>query len=122
MVYVRSAAKKHGTTRRIEGPLEPGSRVVLVEDLVSTGMSSVSAVGALREAGAVVSAVLAIFSYGLREAATTFRDAGVTLHVLTTFGDLLRAAADSGAVDPDAARSLGAWHADPVAWSDSVGA
>jgi len=122
MVYVRSAAKKHGTSRRIEGPLAPGCRVVLVEDLVSTGMSSVSAVGALRDAGAEVAAVLAIFSYGLGEAAAAFREAGVALHVLTTFGALLRAAEESGAVGPDDVRSLRDWHADPVAWSDAVGA
>lgn len=121
MVYVRSAAKQHGKARRIEGPLAPDSTVVLVEDLVSTGMSSISAVGALRDAGARVTAVVAIFSYGLQKAEAAFETAGLDLHVLTTFADLLVSAERTGSVDAAQARSLRSWHADPQAWSDAVG-
>lgn len=120
MVYVRSAAKEHGKARRIEGPLTGGSRVVLVEDLVSTGKSSISAVHALREAGAMVSAVIAVFSYGLDDADAAFSREGLDLHVLTTFQDLLTEAERSERVDEAQALSLRAWHANPRAWSDSV--
>lgn len=119
MVYVRSAAKTHGRSRRVEGPLTAGQRVVLVEDLVSTGMSSLAAVDGLTGEGARVSAVLAIFSYGLPDAVRAFEEAGIELHVLTTFDHLLRAATRSGRLDADALRSLRAWHADPVAWSEA---
>jgi orotate phosphoribosyltransferase len=122
MVYVRSAAKGHGKARRVEGPLAPGSRVVLVEDLVSTGMSSIAAIGALREEGADVAAVLAVFSYGLPESRAAFAAERVDLHVLTSFGELLAAARAMGSVDEAQARSLAAWHADPRAWSEAVGA
>jgi orotate phosphoribosyltransferase len=118
MAYVRGAAKGHGRENRIEGRVAAGDAVVLVEDLVSTGGSALDAVAALREAGAAVAAVVAIFSYGFDAAHARFADAGVPLHVLTTFPTLVDVAADAGALDPDARRTLARWHADPKAWSD----
>lgn len=118
MCYVRSRAKAHGRGNQIEGPLVSGDCVVLVEDLVSTGGSSIAAVDALREAGARVAAVVAIFSYGLPAAREAFERADVPLHTLTTFPDLLRAAASRmSRVDVD---SLRAWHADPAGWSEAL--
>jgi orotate phosphoribosyltransferase len=122
MCYVRSGAKKHGRGNQIEGPLDKGDSVLLIEDLVSTGMSSLAAVHALQDAGATVPAVLAIFSYGIPMSRTAFRDANMPLHTLTTFQHLLEAAEhlsgprDLGEGEID---SLRRWHRDPKAWSDA---
>lgn len=117
MVYVRSKPKAHGKGNQIEGRLQPGQRVVLIEDLVSTGGSSLEAVGALREAGVAVRAVLGIFSYGLPIAAQRFAEAHVPLHTLTSFSTLLAVAAESEALTPDALAKLQTWNQDPAAWS-----
>lgn len=113
MAYVRSAAKAHGQSRRIEGAEVAGRRVVLVEDTISTGGSALDAARALDDAGAEVVGVVAIFSYALPAAETAL--AGLPTAALLTFLDLL-AAAD---LDPAAEASLRAWHADPKAWSDA---
>ncbi|QJC21916.1 orotate phosphoribosyltransferase [Arcanobacterium buesumense] len=98
MGYVRSSAKDHGRTNRIEGRLEPGARVVVVEDLISTGGSVIETVQALREAGADVLGVVAIFSYGMRAAAQTLRTADVKLTTLTTFDDAIELAQKTGRI------------------------
>ena len=116
--YVRGAAKGHGRQNRIEGRVESGQRVVLVEDLVSTGGSVLSAAEALREAGADVAAVLAIFTYGFAEAERAFAEAGVPLITLTDFAALAEAARQSGALGADAWEVLRAWRDDPAGWSD----
>jgi len=120
MAYVRSKAKAHGKGNQIEGPLEVGETVVVIEDLVSTGMSSVAVVKALQQFGVKVGAVLAIFSYGLPQAKTAFSQANVELHTLTNFEAMLTVAQGTGALNPDAVTSLMAWHCDPVGWSKSV--
>ncbi|MBO6576058.1 MAG: orotate phosphoribosyltransferase [Rhodothermales bacterium] len=120
MCYVRSKAKGHGKGNQIEGPLDTGDGVVLVEDLVSTGMSSIAAVEALRAAGAGVHAVVAIFSYGLEKSRAAFSEANVPLHTLTTFSDLIASAEASGGMSRVDVQSLRAWHADPVAWSEAL--
>lgn len=122
MAYVRAKAKEHGRGNRIEGRLAGEPRVVVVEDLVSTGMSSVAVVDELRAAGVEVAAVLAIFSYGLPVAAEQFAAAGVPLHTLTTFDVLLDVARVAGALGPDVVVSLQAWRRDPQAWSQAVDA
>lgn len=111
LVYVRAKPKGHGRGNRIEGPLGDGQRVVVVEDLVSTGGSSLDAAAALREAGGEVLAVLAIFSYNLPRAAQAFAEAGVPLHALTDFDVLLDVAAAEGTVRPDQRRDVLAWRA-----------
>ena len=118
MAYVRSEAKGHGQGRRIEGArLGTSDEVVVVEDLVSTGGSALDAVSAVRETGATVRAVLAIFSYGLAAAEEAFRDAKVACHVLTTFPVLLDVARrEHGLSDLDWAL-LKEWRSDPEAWS-----
>ncbi len=118
MAYVRSAAKTHGQGRRIEGAtLGPGDDVLVVEDLISTGGSALDAVSVLRETGATVRAVLAIFSYGLDAAAAAFREADVDRHVLTTFPVLLNVARRQHDLSDEARALLETWQADPEAWS-----
>ena len=118
MAYVRSEAKGHGQGRRIEGARLGGDdEVVVVEDLISTGGSALDAVSAVRETGATVRAVLAIFSYGLGAAASAFRDAAVACHVLTTFPVLLDVAHRQHNLTDEARSLLEDWRADPEAWS-----
>jgi orotate phosphoribosyltransferase len=116
MVYVRAGAKDHGKENVIEGRLEKGSHVVVVEDLISTGGSSISAVNAVRDAGAVVDAVLAIFTYGLKKASDNFRQAGCRLVTLCSFPVLVQAAADNGYISPAERSDVLAWSEDPENW------
>lgn len=118
MVYVRGAVKSHGKGKQVEGVLFPGQRVVVVEDLISTGMSSTAVVAPLEAAGAVVSAILAIFTYGLKRADEAFKSIEIPLYTLTSFQDLIEAAAQSERVSESGLASLESWHADPEAWSD----
>ena len=116
--YVRSSAKGHGRENRIEGRVTEGERIVLVEDLVSTGGSVLSAAEALRDAGGVVVAALAVFTYGFPEADRAFEEAGLPLHTLTDFETLARVAAETGALGGGAWDVLRDWRDDPVAWSE----
>jgi len=115
--YVRPEPKKHGMGRQVEGPHADKHRVVLIEDLISTGGSSVKCVEALRHEDAEVLEVLALFSYGLPQADATFQAAGVPLRVLATFNDLSAKAQEKGQIDPAEAASLAEWRLDTVAWS-----
>lgn len=119
MAYVRSAAKAHGKGNQIEGRIEPGQRTVIVEDLVSTGGSSRGVVEAVRQAGASVEAVVAIFSYGLPEADATYAEIGVPLLTLSRFDVLLDVAVREGRFGSDQLDSLRAWRQDPRAWSEA---
>jgi orotate phosphoribosyltransferase len=119
MAYVRSKPKDHGRGNQIEGRVEAGQQGVIVEDLVSTGMSSLAVVQAVREAGVAVLGVVAIFSYDLPVARQAFAAAQVPLRPLLTFADLLSVAQAEALLSPDALASLQAWHADPQAWSDA---
>jgi orotate phosphoribosyltransferase len=115
-VFVRKATKDHGLGRRIEGGDVAGLRTVLIEDMVTTGSSSLSAIEALREAGAQVVACLAIVTYGFIEAEQAFEAARIELATLTTFAALLEVARASGRIDDAGAATIGAWLADPHAW------
>ena len=119
--YVRSSAKGHGRENRIEGRVEEGQRIVLVEDLVSTGGSVLSAAEALREAGATVVAALAVFTYGFPEADQAFETAGLPLVTLTDFPTLAESARQSGALGEDAWDVLRDWRDDPKGWSSARG-
>ena len=94
--YVRSSAKDHGRQNMIEGEVVSGQRVVVVEDLVSTGKSSLVAVKALREAGCNVVGLVSIFTYGLDEATKNFADAKCTFHSLCDYNSLIQVAAENG--------------------------
>ncbi len=120
MIYVRSTAKSHGRQQQIEGALEKGANVVLIEDLVSTGMSSTSAISPVTDAGGHVTAVLAIFSYGLSQAREAFVSADTRLFTLTDFPMLIQVAQSSGAISDSDLESLANWHGDPVKWSAEV--
>jgi orotate phosphoribosyltransferase len=121
LCYVRAAPKGHGRQNRIEGRVAPGQRVVVVEDLVSTGGSVLSAAVALREAGAEPVAALAVFSYGFAEADRAFADAGLPLLVLTTFGALVRVAREDDLLPAESVAALESWQADAAAWSRDRG-
>lgn len=116
-VYVRSASKKHGLTNMIEGVLEPKQRVVVIEDLVSTGGSSLKAVEALREAGANVLGMLAIFSYGFDVAEENFAKSKCALKTLTNYHTLIDIAADTNYIEVDEIRTLEKWRMAPSKWN-----
>lgn len=117
LAYVRPTPKNHGMGRQVEGPSGAGHRVVLIEDLISTGGSSIRCVEALRQEGAEVLEVLALFSYGLPRAEAAFQAAAVPLGVLATFDDLAARAGSQGILDPADLASLADWRADTAAWS-----
>ena len=98
MGYVRSSGKDHGRQNRIEGKLEPGQRVVVVEDLISTGGSCIDVVEALREAGAEVLGIVSIFTYGLRRGLERLEAARVTNHSLSNFDAVCEIAAAEGKI------------------------
>jgi orotate phosphoribosyltransferase len=120
-LFIRKEAKEHGAKKRIEGGDVTGKRVVLVEDLVTTGSSSLSAVEALRAEGAVVTDCLAIISYDFPEARENFAATGVTLHTLTTFDSVLPAAVKSGLIDEAGAAVVRDWIAEPRSWAKRYG-
>jgi orotate phosphoribosyltransferase len=120
-VFIRKEAKGHGTKKRVEGGDVRGLRVVLVEDLVTTGISSLAAVEALREEGAIVEDCLAIISYGFVDATEAFKNAGVRLHAATDFEAVLEAALQRGAIDAESARIVQDWLQDPHGWAKRQG-
>ena len=121
MAYVRPTPKNHGMGRQVEGPMAKGHRAVLIEDLISTGMSSLRCAEALRAEGAEVLAVLALFSYGLPQAEAAFAAAGIDQAVLSSFEVLSKEAETRDLLDGAGAAALIAWRADTVAWSRAHG-
>jgi orotate phosphoribosyltransferase len=116
LVYVRSRKKDHGKENIVEGRLQKGKSVVLIEDLVSTGGSSVAAVQAVRQAGAEISHCFAIFTYGLRESAQRFGEALCTLVPLTDFQTLVETAAETGYIGSAERMKIAEWLEDPKGW------
>lgn len=113
MVYVRSEAKKHGKGNQIEGRLEAGQKVVLIEDLLSTGGSSLKAVDAIKEAGGEVLSVAAIFTYGFAEVATRFAEAETPFMTISDYPTLLEEAVEMGIVPEDKLSLLKEWSKNP---------
>ncbi|MBM7608297.1 orotate phosphoribosyltransferase [Lysinibacillus composti] len=111
MVYVRSKAKEHGRGNQIEGKISTGQKVVVVEDIVSTGGSSITAVEALRAAGCEVVGVVCVYTYNLPRAEQAFDDAGVKYVSLTNFDYLIEAATETGAITEENIPFLKDWHA-----------
>lgn len=118
MVYVRGSAKKHGKGNQIEGSIKPGDKVVVIEDLLSTGNSALDAVSALRAAGAVVVSIEAIFSYGMTRLFENLKGAEVEANALLTFDELIAEALAEGVLTDEQHRSLGEWAKDPSIWSE----
>jgi orotate phosphoribosyltransferase len=119
-VYVRSKPKEHGLTNTIEGDLIHGQRVLVVEDTISTGGSSLKAVEDLRAVGAEVIGMIAIYKYGFDTTRQRFEDAGVVLKTLTNYEILLRAAVQSGYISKDELDTLNEWKANPSEWKSKV--
>ena len=113
MGYVRSGAKDHGRQNRIEGRLEKGQKVVVVEDLISTGGSGIDVVEALREAGAEVLGVVSIFTYGMKKGLERLKEANVKNVSLTDFDVIAEVAAEEGYISPDDIRRLIAFRNNP---------
>jgi len=116
-IYVRSSSKQHGLTNQIEGVLKEGQTVVVIEDLVSTGGSSLKAVEALRNAGAKVVGMLAIFSYGFDVAEENFVKAKCELKTLTNYHTLIDIAADTNYIEADEIQTLEKWRMEPSKWN-----
>lgn len=116
-VYVRSTPKDHGLENLIEGNLKPGQRVVVIEDLISTGGSSLKAVEAIRAAGCEVAGMAAIFTYEFPIAIKRFKDANVTVHALSNYNAMLEAALKADYIQQDDLETLKEWRHDPASWT-----
>ena len=115
-IYVRPEPKKHGRKNQIEGFLEKNKSVVVVEDLISTGKSSLNAVAALKEEGANVKGMVAIFSYGFDLATKNFKDANVKLNTLSDYEHLLEQSLDSNYITKNELEALQQWRENPSKW------
>lgn len=117
-IYVRSEAKKHGLGNQVEGVLNPDTKVVVIEDLISTGKSSLQAVEALRDADADVLGLIAIFSYGFNQAAEQFAQADCPFETLSGYDYLLKQATQSGKITEAQHLELADWKSNPSQWSE----
>ncbi len=115
--YIRSTPKDHGLENMIEGNLLPGQKVVIVEDLISTGKSSLKAVEAVRAAGCEVVGMAAIFTYGFPIAEQHFADAGVKLVTLSNYNAMLEEALASNYISESDLHTLQQWRKDPANWT-----
>ena len=116
-VYVRSTPKDHGLENLIEGDLKPGSKVIVIEDLISTGGSSLKAVEAIRNAGCHVAGMVAIFTYGFPIAEEKFKEAKVNLITLCNYDIILDEALKIDYIDESEIKTLQGWRKNPSAWS-----
>ncbi len=121
MIYIRSDSKDHGKQNRIEGLLEKGKKVIVIEDLISTGGSSVSAVEAVRESGGIVEDCIAIFTYGMEKAEKRFKEAKCSLYTLSDFSVLIDVAAEEGYIDKDKVEMVKKWNKEPSEWGKEMG-
>ncbi len=121
-VYVRSTPKDHGLENLIEGNLNPGQKVVVIEDLISTGGSSLKAVEAIRNAGCEVIGMVAIFTYGFPISVKRFAEAGVKLITLSNYNSMLEAAVESEYIKPSDLETLKEWRKDPANWAPKTNA
>jgi len=115
-VYVRSEAKKHGMGNQVEGVLQPGQKVVVVEDLISTGKSSLLVVDVLRAQGAEVLGMCGLFTYGFPVADEAFEKAGVPLHTISNYTALMEVAEEQNLVRAEDREVLAMWRKDPGNW------
>ena len=116
-VYVRPKPKEHGLGNQIEGDLKEAAKVVVVEDLISTGKSSLQVVDVLREKGVAVMGMVSIFNYGFPAALEAFGAAKVPFYSLTDYGSLIQLAQQKGSVDPIHEEVLLKWRSDPANWT-----
>ncbi|MFT7498963.1 MAG: orotate phosphoribosyltransferase [Porticoccaceae bacterium] len=116
-VYVRPEAKKHGRQNQVEGVLESGSNVVVIEDLISTGKSSLNAVKALKKANATVKGMIAIFSYGFAIADENFKKDNIELTTLSNYESLLEQAVETNYISEKELKTLNDWRENPSVWN-----
>lgn len=116
-IYVRPEAKKHGRQNQIEGFIESGQNVVVVEDLISTGKSSLNAVKALKDANITVKGMVAIFSYGFEVSKQNFEKENITIHTLSNYENLLEQALDTKYITYEELETLSQWNANPSEWN-----
>ena len=116
-VYIRPEAKSHGRQNKIEGQLQENAKVVVIEDLISTGKSSLKAVDASQEVGAKVMGMLAIFTYGFDTAEENFKKQNTTLHTLSDYNHLITQASNEGTVSRDHLDTLKEWRKNPSQWN-----
>ena len=115
-IYVRPKPKEHGLGNQIEGSFEAGKSVLVIEDLISTGKSSLEVVTVLKNAGLHVVGMVSIFTYGFPVAAKAFEDAGVPYQSLTNYTSLIELAVEKGQVTPETQQLLMQWREDPANW------
>jgi orotate phosphoribosyltransferase len=116
-IYVRSKPKEHGMGNQIEGFYEAGKQVVVIEDLISTGKSSISVIQALRAAGLHITGLISIFNYGFDEAAAVFSNEGIPTRSLTDYSTLIALAVEKGSVSAWQHETLVKWRRDPANWN-----
>lgn len=116
-VYVRPEPKKHGMTNQVEGVIEEGQSVLVIEDLISTGGSSLKAVEALRNAGCTVKGMIAIFTYNFETAEENLRKGACPYYTLSDYEHLIKQAQESGYIQESELKSLRAWRENPAAWN-----
>ncbi len=116
-IYVRPEPKKHGRQNQIEGFIKEGQSVVVVEDLISTGKSSLNAVNALKDANVNVLGMVAIFSYGFEVAKANFESAALSLHTLSNYQELLEQALETNYISKEQLETLSQWNANPSQWN-----
>jgi orotate phosphoribosyltransferase len=117
-VYVRSEAKKHGLENMVEGEAKPGQKVIIIEDLISTGGSSLKAAESLRQNGCEVLGMVAIFSYSFKTAEDNFKNAGVKLITLSSYFALLDEAVETGYITASEIETLKRWRENPSQWNN----
>jgi len=115
-IYVRPEAKSHGRQNQIEGYLEDNQNVVVIEDLISTGKSSLNAVDALMEANANIKGMIAIFTYGFEVASTNFGEKELDLHTLSDYSHLIEQASETGYIKDNQLSTLMEWRKNPSQW------
>jgi orotate phosphoribosyltransferase len=116
-IYVRPKPKEHGLGNQVEGYFEPGQKTVVIEDLVSTGKSSLQVVDVLKAAGLEITGMVSIFTYGFHQATELFKTANVTYYPLTDYPTLIELAAEKGIVSGKHLDILLKWRTDPAGWS-----
>ena len=114
--YVRPEPKKHGLKNQIEGRLNPGDKVLLIEDLISTGKSSLQAADAVKEAGGEVVGLLALFTYGFSEASEKFQQAGIPFYTISSFPVLCEVAVNNGFLTKEKLQSVLEFASNPQGW------
>ncbi len=115
-IYVRPEAKSHGRQNQIEGILEENQTVVVIEDLISTGKSSLNAVKALQASGAKIKGMIAIFTYGFNTAETNFHENNIALHTLSDYNYLIEQASENKYIKEEQFKTLLEWRANPAKW------